>query len=271
MDWQEISGNWLLIPKQPIGIIHFLGGAFIGSVPQLSYRWLLEDLAQAGYAVITTPFLNTLDHIAIARDVLNRFENLTNRLHHQLGTGYLPTYGIGHSLGCKLHLLIGSLFSVQREGNILISYNNFPIRRSIPLVEQLEIDKTFQVEFSPTPEETHQLITEEYSIRRNLLIRFYNDTLDQTQELNPILKQRFPNMISCLHLSGNHLTPLGQDLNINMGDVLKMMKMGDLKEMFAPFDAVGQWVKEELSKDLKQLNNEIIHWLNPQVRLNPSK
>jgi hypothetical protein len=264
MEWQEISGNWLLIPDQPIGIIHFLGGAFIGTVPQLSYRWLLEDLGKAGYAVITTPFLNTLDHTAIARDVLNRFENLTTRLHYQLGTGYLPIYGIGHSLGCKLHLLIGSLFSVERAGNILISYNNFPIRRSIPLIEQLEIDKTFQVEFIPTPDQTNQLISQEYGIRRNLLIKFHNDTLDQTKILIPVLKTRFPEMISLLNLSGNHLTPLGQDLNLKMGDVLSMINLGDLKDVFAPFDAVGQWVKQELSKDLQKLNNEIIRWLNPK-------
>ncbi len=265
MDWQEISGNWLLIPHQPIGIIHFLGGAFIGTVPQLSYRWLLEDLAKAGYAVITTPFLNTLDHTAIARDVLNRFENLTTRLHRKLDIGYLPIYGIGHSMGCKLHLLIGSLFSVERAGNILISYNNYPIRRSIPLVEQLEIDKNFQVEFTPTPDQTHQLIIDEYAIRRNLLIRFNNDTLDQTKVLTPVLKNRFPNMISLLHLSGNHLTPLGQNIDLKMGDVLGMINLGELKEMFAPLDAVGQWFKQELSKDLKQLNQEIIRWLNPRL------
>ena len=263
MEWQEISGNWLLIPTKPIGIIHFLGGAFIGSVPQLSYRWLLEDLGKAGYAIITTPFINTLDHTAIARDVLNRFENLTIRLHHKLDLGYLPIYGIGHSMGCKLHLLIGSLFSVQRAGNILISYNNFPIRRSIPLVEQLEIDKNFQIEFTPTPDETHELIIDEYTIRRNLLIRFHNDNLDQTTILNPILKERFENMISLLYLPGNHLTPLGQNINFKMGDVLNMMNMGDLKEMFAPVDAIGSWFKQELSKDLTQLNKEIIRWLKP--------
>ncbi|NEP28436.1 DUF1350 family protein, partial [Moorena sp. SIO3I6] len=110
MDWQEISGNWVLIPNRPTGIIHFLGGAFIATAPQVTYRLLLEELARQRYAVIATPFVNTLDHIAIARDVLNRFETTLNRLQvtNALRKRYLPIYGIGHSMGCKLHLLIGS-------------------------------------------------------------------------------------------------------------------------------------------------------------------
>jgi len=40
MDWQEISGNWVLIPRHPIGIVHFLG-----ALAAAHYRWLLEQLA----------------------------------------------------------------------------------------------------------------------------------------------------------------------------------------------------------------------------------
>ncbi|PSO84543.1 MAG: hypothetical protein BRC43_16100, partial [Cyanobacteria bacterium QS_3_48_167] len=81
MDWQEISGSWVLIPRHPIAIVHFLGGAFVATAPQLTYRWLLEQLGQEGYVVIATPFTNGLDHKAIARNVLNRFESVFQRLH----------------------------------------------------------------------------------------------------------------------------------------------------------------------------------------------
>jgi dipeptidyl aminopeptidase/acylaminoacyl peptidase len=60
-DWQEVSGNWVLIPPKPTAIVHFLGGAFVAAAPQLTYRWLLEALASQGYAVVATPFVNTLD------------------------------------------------------------------------------------------------------------------------------------------------------------------------------------------------------------------
>ncbi|MGK7882730.1 MAG: DUF1350 family protein, partial [Crocosphaera sp.] len=121
MEWLEISGSSVLVPRYPIAIIHFLGGAFVGTAPNFTYRWLLEELAKEGYAIIATPFVNTFDHLAIARNVLNRFEGILDRLqtNNSLGQGYLPIYGIGHSMGCKLHLLIGSLFSVERAGNVL--------------------------------------------------------------------------------------------------------------------------------------------------------
>ncbi|MEB3311212.1 MAG: DUF1350 family protein [Snowella sp.] len=271
MEWQEISGSWVLIPRQPIAIVHFLGGAFVGTAPSVTYRWLLAELGKQGYAIIATPFVNTLDHTAIARSVLNRFENIVERLQlrNLLPTGYLPIYGIGHSMGCKLHLLIGSLYGVERAGNILISFNNYPVRRAIPLAEQLaqlELDKwlgslkqqfdintDFNLEFSPSPEETTDLISQRYQIRRNLLIKFTNDDIDQTLTLNPILQKRFNNMIAFRTLPGNHLTPLGQEINWQAGEV------------FSPFDAVGQWMKESFSKDLQKLKSEILRWLNPSL------
>lgn len=253
MNWQEIAGNWVLIPRQPIGIIHFLGGAFVGTSPNLTYRCLLDNLGKAGYAVITTPFVNTLDHTAIARSVLNRFETLLERLqnNHTLSRGYLPIYGMGHSMGSKLHLIIGSMFNVERDGNILISFNNYPIRQAIPFVESLQIDKTFNLEFTPSPEETNHLIAKNYQIRRNLLIRFSKDDIDQTITLKPLLQNRFPDMVTITTLPGNHLTPLGQDIEWQSGEV------------FTPFDAVGQWIKQSLSKDLYSLKTEVIRWLNP--------
>lgn len=254
MYWQENYGSWVLIPgRQPIGIVHFLGGAFVATAPQITYRWLLEQLGKEGYVVVATPFLNTLDHVAIAREVLNRFEAILNRLliTDTLGTRYLPIYGLGHSLGCKVHLLIGSLFTVERAGNILISFNNYPARRAIPFVEQFNITPAFDVEFTPSPTETDELILNNYEIRRNLLIKFNNDTIDQTITLSPVLQNRFPDMIALVKLPGNHLTPLNQDIDWQPG------------EIFTPFDAIGQWFKQGLSRDLYRLRQEILRWLNP--------
>lgn len=253
MDWQEVSGSWVLIPKNPKGIVHFLGGAFIAAAPQVTYRWLLEELGNQGYAVIATPFVNTLDHKAIARDVLNRFETTLNRLQTTtvLSKRYLPIYGLGHSMGCKVHLLIGSLFSVERAGNILISFNNYPARRAIPFVEQLNINPAFDIEFTPSPIETNDLIAKSYEVRRNLLIKFTNDEIDQTVSLTQVLQQRFPNMIAVQTLPGNHLTPLGQDVKWKAG------------QSFTPFDAIGQWMKQEVYRDLNQLKREIFRWLDP--------
>ncbi|MEC4817750.1 MAG: DUF1350 family protein [Scytonema sp. PMC 1069.18] len=250
MDWKEISGNWVVVPQNPIGIIHFLGGAFVATAPHLTYRWLLEQLANKGYAVIATPFVNTLDHTTIAKSVLLNFERALIRLQEgsALRKRYLPIYGLGHSMGCKLHLLIGSLFNVDRAGNILVSYNNYAARDAIPLIEQFNIAA---VEFTPSPLETHKLVQERYNIRRNLLIKFTNDTLDQSAALTELLKLRFPEMVTVQTLAGTHVTPLGQDVKWQMG------------ESFSPFDAFGQWFKQEVYRDLNQLRYSILFWLNP--------
>lgn len=253
MDWQEVSGNWVLIPPRPKAIIHFLGGAFVATAPQLTYRWLLEEVAGQGYAIVATPFVNTLDHIEIARDTLNKFENALDRLQvtGRLRKRYLPIYGMGHSMGCKLHLLIGSLFDVERAGNILISFNNYAAREAIPIVEQ--ISPVLNVEFTPSPKETNRLVQDAYQVPRNLLVKFAGDTIDQTLLLQKLLQCRFPEMVTVQTLAGNHQTPLGQDVSWPVGQV------------FTPFDALGQWFKQEVYRELNQLKRTILLWLSPTI------
>jgi hypothetical protein len=254
MVWQEISGGWVYLPRQEImGIVHFLGGAFVATAPQISYRSFLEKIGQTGYAIVATPFLNTLDHLSIAREVLNRFETILHRLEttRQLKKYALPIYGIGHSMGCKLHLLIGSLYEIKRAGNVLISYNNYPASRAIPLIEQFNITPAFNVEFVPSPLETKELIARRYQVRRNLLIKFDRDDIDQTINLNPVLNTSFPQMVTFLKLPGNHLTPLNQHLQWQIG------------ENFTALDAFGQWIDRGISGDLYRLQREIKLWLNP--------
>lgn len=251
MDWKEIKGNWVLIPPNPVGIIHFLGGAFVATAPHLTYRWLLEQLAAKGYVIIATPFVNTLDHIAIAKSVLLNFERTIERLQEsgKMRKLYLPIYGLGHSMGCKLHLLIGSLFAVERAGNILISFNNYAAKDAIPLVEQF--NSALTIEFTPSPLETHKIVQEGYQIRRNLLIKFKNDNLDQSAALTKILQTRFPEMVTAQILPGTHTTPLGQDIKWQTG------------ASFTPLDALGQWFRQEVYRDLNQLKNSLLLWLNP--------
>ncbi|MDJ0651301.1 MAG: DUF1350 family protein, partial [Xenococcaceae cyanobacterium MO_188.B19] len=93
--------------------------------------------------------------------------------------------------------------------------------------------------------------SDEYKISRNLLIQFRKDDIDQTRNLNSILQQRFPDSIALRTLPGNHLTPLSQNLKWQTSDI------------FTPFDAVGQWFKQEISKDLPSLKKEVLFWLNP--------
>jgi len=253
MDWQASGNNWLLLPPRPIGLVHFLGGAFVATAPHLVYRSLLNALGDAGYGVIATPFsnLDSLDHQAIARDVLNRFETLSDRLQARrlLPPEPLPIYGLGHSMGCKLHLLINSVYPVQRAGNILISFNNFPIDRSIPFGDRLGLKASFNLDFTPNPTDTLTLIQKRYPTDQNFLIKFRRDDIDQTDDLATILRDRFKTTTQFQILPGTHLTPLNQRLNWQAG------------KNFTPLDAVGQWFKQEFSRDLDRLQGEILKWL----------
>ena len=255
MNWKQIAGSWVIIPERPIGIVHFLGGAFVATAPHVTYRLLLEYLAEKGFAVIATPFINTLDHSAIAELALLNFERVLVRLEEkETGFGgYLPIYGLGHSMGCKLHLLIGSVPRVQRAGNILISFNNYGAGDAIPMVEQL--NAAVNVEFTPSPAETYKLVQENYNVRRNLLIKFTSDTLDQSLPLTELLENRFKDMVAIKTLKGNHLTPLGQDVKWQPG------------QEFNPLDALGQWFKQEIYRDLNQLKRCLMLWLNPTTPL----
>jgi hypothetical protein len=249
MSWRSVGQNWVLLPRRPIAVIHFLGGAFVGAAPQLSYGKLLEAIALQGYAIIATPFINTLDHEAIATSVLDQFETTLEQLHRtRTLKPYLSIYGLGHSMGCKLHLLIGSLFEVARAGNMLMSFNNFDADRAIPLADWL--DKSLRVEFTPSPAETYRLVQRHYPISQNLLIRFQNDELDQTRQIAALLGDRFPEQIRIHRLQGNHLTPLGQDFR------------WQTQGTFSPLDAITQWVTQELYRDHAQLEQTILDWLD---------
>ncbi len=249
-NWEEVAGNSVLLPSQPKGLIHFLGGAFVATAPQVTYSWLLESLAEEGYAVIATPFLNDLNHSAIAQRTLNRFETAYQRL--GLFQRYLPIYGLGHSMGCKLHLLINSLYEVKRAGNLLISYNNYPARQAVPLVEQLNNLIALDLEFTPSPERTLDIVKKDYGKTRTLLVRFQDDTIDQTEDLKPVLEASSPNLVSYLQLSGNHLTPVNpKEWNWQPGN------------NFSPLDALGQWVKQQFYRDITQLKKEVLRWLDP--------
>ncbi|MBE9060381.1 DUF1350 family protein [cf. Phormidesmis sp. LEGE 11477] len=259
MFWQEVSGNWFLVPERPRAIVHFLGGAFVAAAPHLTYRWLLEALYTEGYAVIATPFVNTFDHGAIASETLTTFnQGLTFLRKQRPELQDLPIYGLGHSMGCKVHLLIGSTLLAAdeppRAGNILVSFNNFPARKSIPLLEQFtqfvpDLQLETRLEFVPSPEKTLDLITTQYNTPYNLLLKFRSDTIDQTRPLSDVLVRRFPKTTTVRILKGTHTTPIAQNVQ------------WEANSSFSPFDAIGQFVKQEFYRDIKQLKTEILYWL----------
>ncbi|MDX1976772.1 MAG: DUF1350 family protein [Pseudanabaenaceae cyanobacterium bins.68] len=252
ISWREVEQSWVLTPPQPKAVVHFLGGAFFAAAPQLSYRHLLEAIASHGYVIVATPFLNSsFDHRQIATEVHQSFR----RLRSKLFLDFFPVFGMGHSMGCKLQLLINSYFSPQRQGNILIAHNNYSADRSIPLFKQLAltIPELQAIEFDPSPRVTNLLVDQSYRVSQNLLIKFDQDEIDQILPLSRQLQAKFGAGVDLRILPGNHLTCAGLDPNWQAG------------AQFSALDAIAQWMKQEVYRDITRLEQTIIDWLALQV------
>jgi Protein of unknown function (DUF1350) len=141
-DWEALHGNYILRPPldqgPPRALLHFLGGAIVGSGPHVSYRYLLERFAAQGYIVVATPYSLSFDHLSTCDAVIDRFERVAPLLARTYGA--LPVVGIGHSCGALLQVLITSLFpDTPRAANALLSYNNKPVGEAIPVFEEVVV------------------------------------------------------------------------------------------------------------------------------------
>lgn len=332
-DWSEVEGAWVLKPRnsKPTSVVHFVGGIFVGAAPQLTYRLFLERLSEKGILVIATPYASGFDHFFIADEVQFKFDRCLRFLQETVQD--LPTFGIGHSLGSVIHLLIGSRYAVQRNGNVLMAFNNkeaslaiplfspvlVPMAQSIgpllsqitssptvrlgaemtmkqlenlsppimkqvlPLVEQLPPLYTDLVNgkenFTPKPEETRRLTKSYYGVSRNLLIKFKDDTIDETSALAQVLSDSaISSMLdmSIRLLPGDHSLPLQQALPdvppamadaVNRGgEFLANLTAGTpwetvAKEVGNTLGVDSKILRAEISKDVDLLVDVITSWM----------
>lgn len=116
-------GTCLVVPpprgRKPKAIIKFTGGAFIGAVPEVTYSYLLEQLASEGYFIVCVPYNVTFDHEKVTREVFERFHACYDVICEyglpDFGLSAeevvnLPLYSVGHSNGALLQVLTGSYF-----------------------------------------------------------------------------------------------------------------------------------------------------------------
>ncbi|CAL1406265.1 unnamed protein product [Linum trigynum] len=333
-DWFEIEGAWVLKPKngRANSVVHFIGGIFVGAAPQLAYRLFLEHLAEKGVMVIATPYASGFDYFHIADEAQFKFDRALRFLQEPVQN--LPTFGMGHSLGSVIHLLIGSRYAVQRSGNILMAFNNkeaslaiplfspvlVPMAQSMgPILSQIASSPTVRMgaeitlkqienltppfmkqafplieqlpplymdlvngreDFSPKPEETRRLIRSYYGVSRNLLIKFKDDSIDETSSLAKVLSSE--SAISSLldmsirSLPGDHGLPLQQGLPdvppamadaVNRGsELFTNLAVGTpwetvAKEVGNTLGTDNQILRAQASKDLAKLVDVITSWM----------
>ncbi|CAM9182146.1 unnamed protein product, partial [Ectocarpus sp. 12 AP-2014] len=330
--WEEMGGNFLLRPpddQAPKALVHFLGGAFVGAAPHLTYNYLLSGLAEMGFLVVATPYPLGFDYLNVCDGILDRFEQAAVPLAAQYGA--LPVVGIGHSCGALLQLLITCLFpDTPRAANALISFNNKPVSEAVPGFEELVLPLVMQVlkegggqstlfstlemlretvdnlvdgqvvaesrfapavlenevvplvrqvlqitdqlpallqsiadgtrEFTPTPEETRDVVSKMYRARRTIMIRFENDSIDESermkdviQEGKTLLRMRRPLVEMELRyeiIKGNHITPLTQNVFLKTP-----------VDSIDPLFGVRQGMKKEFLKTVNHLGQILVDWL----------
>jgi len=141
------------VTSTPKTIIHFIGGTLFGSYPIQFYSTLLEGIAEKSNSIIIATSIpvsfqsNPLDHdrlfFNIAKSFRNAYRNVICDEYGIKVANTMKIVGLGHSLGSRLHCIISSNSSLikmgyPREGNVLISFNNFNAMSSVPGVKSLK-------------------------------------------------------------------------------------------------------------------------------------
>ena len=128
-----LNFSWVALHPQPIGVIHFIGGAFFGTFPTIFYRYLLSDLFHQGYTIIVLPYRFTFRHWAVAinlvQDLVTLREAIVNEAKHrdydyklyqeeeeeEPRTKKANYFWLGHSLGCKYITLLELLTDLEKS------------------------------------------------------------------------------------------------------------------------------------------------------------
>ena len=208
--WRRLDDIWRICPERPRGLVEFIGGSYLAATPQISYRRLLEGLASRGIAVHAWSYVPGFDHQLQAREAWTAMRACRNRLQDRLGQ--LPSpLRLGHSLGCKLHLLAPD-GGRNCSGLVSLGFNNFTADQSIPLLGVIAPKLGVNTEFSPSPKETLRLITRHYLQPCNRVVRFSKDQLDQSLDLISALQARQGDKSELLRMPGDHLTPASAGL-----------------------------------------------------------
>ncbi|MCP9882594.1 DUF1350 family protein [Cyanobium sp. Alchichica 3B3-8F6] len=209
--WRQRGDIWQLEPAGGArGCIEFIGGSYLAATPQLSYRRLLEALTSKGWLVRAWSYVPGFDHQDQANTAWRRFRQL-----REGDDSTAPLLRLGHSLGCKLHLLAPD-GGRSASGLVALSFNNFSAERSVPLLAELGQQFNFRSEFSPSPEETLHQVARSYRQPRNLLVRFKRDGIDQSGRLLGVLQSRAEDATELLELPGDHLAPASAGLRQNL-------------------------------------------------------
>ena len=155
--WRQFDKVWCNWPSRPKGLIEMIGGSYLAASPNISYKKLLHSLAKKNFAIHTWSYIPGFDHQSQANEAWKDLRKCRLKLESRIVNISYKTIRIGHSLGCKLHLIAPD-GGRNCNGLVAISFNNFKADKSIPMLRKMSKRLNFQTEFSPSPIETLNLI-----------------------------------------------------------------------------------------------------------------
>lgn len=323
--WQRTGRTSILLPAHPTLLIHFIGGAFAGSAPDIAYRALLEGVSRETDAgIIATGFDVSGDHWSIAEDVVSQWETALDSLDRDVKK--LQVVGLGHSLGGKVTVMLQGREELKkragrRVGNVMMAFNNYGVgnmmggmskvvdgigdvaegfgldreivrntignvdvasilkvvgERTRGVAEGLDLsqrfgegfnnvfDKVAKVtevaasgkEFTPSPAEVESITETLYGVERTLIIKFSNDTIDESEGLARRLRLNLgEKRVLYREIPGTHVTPLTPNLQ-------QMRNVGN-----EAVDQVVQKNAEKARRELQQLITIVAAFIKLQVEL----
>ena len=212
--WRLKGKVWCNWPTRPRAIIEMVGGSYLSASPNISYKSFLEGLLKHNFAIHAWCYIPGFDHQAQANHAWKDLRSCRHTLEDRLQSK-IKIIRLGHSLGCKLHLLAPD-GGRNSNGLISISFNNFSVNKSIPMINDIASRFNIKPEFRPSPIETMKLIAHNYNQPKNLIINFSNDRLDESQKLIDVLNQINKEQLKHILLEGDHLTPVSSGMTKNM-------------------------------------------------------
>jgi acetyl esterase/lipase len=191
-DWEPSTGGSYILeaadgPENAKGIVHFLGGAFVGAGSQLTYRYLLECFAKANYAVIATPFRLSFDYQSVCDVIEVSYDEARLEFQERGYSSDLEIVGVGHSCGALLHSLISTRRPDERRRLALLSYNNKPAADAIPMFQSVVAPIAVEAVAESLP--TTPVARQALSLLRNASEELLDAATD-TDSNNPLMRLR---------------------------------------------------------------------------------
>jgi len=116
IDYKRISQSWVAEHPSPKGVVLFYGSPLFGQTPTVSYGYFLETLYNAEYTIVAIPFQFGFNHVGIAEGLLAERDEVRQEIS---GLDGLPTFWVGHGLGCK-HIALLEVFTDPESNAFLL-------------------------------------------------------------------------------------------------------------------------------------------------------